>query len=312
MVGHHMENILTNLGLTPEEFADTIGVGKSSVYKIIRGDTKKFTRNIAEKINDVFPQFSVQYILSLNKNDKPPNEDYFQGTYKLFSTDFMTSEQLTKLRKESKLTQQQLADMCGMSRKTINNYETKGNIPNSMAKLFHGIFQLHGVGKSSSILKEPEAIWVSYERFKLVPLVTHRAHAGFLSGWGDEEYIEGLPKVPWEVDREYKGRYMTFEVSGESMESDFEPRESLYEGDLLLCREVQRHHWTNKLHIHKWDFVIVHRIEGILVKRIKEHNTENGILTLHSLNPLYDDFKVNIDDLIAIFNIVDVKRNRRR
>jgi len=157
-----------------------------------------------------------------------------------------------------------------------------------------------------------EAIWVQYERFKLVPLVTHRAQAGFMAGWGDEEYLGDLPKVPWEVDREYKGTYLTFEVSGDSMESDENPRESLFEGDLLLCREVQKQHWKNKLHIKKWDFIIVHREHGVLVKRIVHHNTEKGELTLHSLNSYYEDFKVRLDDLIALFNIVDVKRSRRR
>lgn len=160
--------------------------------------------------------------------------------------------------------------------------------------------------------KPTEAIWVEYDRFKLVPLVSHRAQAGFLTGWGDEEYLDDLPKVPWEVDREYKGSYLTFEVSGDSMESDENPRESLFEGDLLLCREVQKQHWKNKLHINKWDFIIVHREQGILVKRILHHDTEKGALTLHSLNSYYDDFTVQLDDLIAVFNIVDVKRSRRR
>ncbi|MEM1337812.1 MAG: S24 family peptidase [Bacteroidota bacterium] len=160
--------------------------------------------------------------------------------------------------------------------------------------------------------KPAEAIWVEYDRFKLVPLVSHRAQAGFLTGWGDEEYLDDLPKVPWEVDREYKGSYLTFEVSGDSMESDENPRESLFEGDLLLCREVQKQHWKNKLHINKWDFIIVHREQGILVKRILHHDTEKGALTLHSLNSYYDDFTVQLDDLIAVFNIVDVKRSRRR
>jgi len=169
--------------------------------------------------------------------------------------------------------------------------------------------------KSESTLenkKNTDAIWVNYERFKLVPLVSHRAQAGFLSGWGDEEYLEDLPKIPWEVDREYKGHYLTFEVSGDSMESDDKPRESLFEGDLLLCREVQKQYWSNKLHIKKWDFVIIHREEGILAKRILNHDTEKGEITLHSLNDYYEDFNVSLDDLVGIFNIVDIKRSRRR
>ncbi len=161
-------------------------------------------------------------------------------------------------------------------------------------------------------LPETDAMWVAYERFKLVPLVSHRAQAGFMAGWGDDEYLDDLPKIPWEVDREYKGTYMTFEVSGDSMESDENPRESLFEGDLLLCREVQKQHWQNKLHIKKWDFVMVHREQGILVKRIVQHHTEKGELILHSLNSYYEDFTVKLDDLIALFNIVDIKRSMRR
>ncbi len=221
----------------------------------------------------------------------------------------------------------EFADATGLSHQVASNY-IKGKQKPDPEKL--GIIQqsfdeinaewlLTGKGEMLKQTKEPvtdiknvDALWVNYERFKLVPLVSHRARAGFLSGWEDEEYLEDLPKIPWEVDREYKGSYLTFEVSGDSMESDENSRESLFEGDLLLCREVQKQHWVNKLHIKKWDFVIIHRERGILAKRIVEHNTEKGEITLHSLNDYYEDFSVNLDDLIGLYNIVDVKRSRRR
>lgn len=160
-------------------------------------------------------------------------------------------------------------------------------------------------------VNKTNAIWVEYERFKLVPLVTKRARAGFLSDWEDEEYIDELPKIPWEVDREYKGNYLTFEVVGDSMECD-NPRDSILEGDLLLGREVRKEYWANKLHINKWDFVVVHKTEGILVKRIIEHDTTSGKLVLHSLNSYYENQTVYMNDLTGIFNIVDIKRSRRR
>ncbi|AZJ34423.1 helix-turn-helix transcriptional regulator [Tenacibaculum singaporense] len=156
-----------------------------------------------------------------------------------------------------------------------------------------------------------DAKWIEYGQFKLVPLISKRARAGFLSGWEDDEYIEELPKIPWEVDREYKGNYLTFEVVGDSMECD-NPRESILEGDLLLGREVRNEYWTSKLHIHKWDFIIVHKTEGILVKRIIEHDVSSGKLILKSLNPYYEDQTVYMNDLTGIFNIVDIKRSRRR
>lgn len=144
-----------------------------------------------------------------------------------------------------------------------------------------------------------------------VPLIRQRAQAGFLVGWGDPEYISELPKINIEVDREYKGNYVCFEVSGDSMDNG--SSESILENDIILCREVQRHHWRNKLHINQWDFVLVHRTEGILVKRIISHDVETGDLILHSLNNYYEDQKVNMNDLIAIFNVIKViDRTKRR
>tara|TARA_R110002012_G_scaffold190633_1_gene358236 strand:+ start:37241 stop:37984 length:744 start_codon:yes stop_codon:yes gene_type:complete len=157
-------------------------------------------------------------------------------------------------------------------------------------------------------LKETDAVWVDYSSFMNIPVVQKRAQAGFLSGWGDDEYLEELPTIPWEVDREYKGKYIAFEVTGDSMDDN--SRESIIEGDTLICREIQRHHWVNKLHLHRWkNFVVVHRTEGILVKRVLKHDIDTGRLLLHSLNPLFDDQEVFMDDLIALFNVIDIHRS---
>ena len=72
--------------------------------------------------------------------------------------------------------------------------------------------------------------------------------------------------------------------------------DSYLEGDRLLCREIKRELWIDsKLHIRKWDFVIVHK-EGVLIKRIVEHNVENGTITVHSLNPIYPDKIINLSE----------------
>lgn len=84
------------------------------------------------------------------------------------------------------------------------------------------------------------------------------------------------------------------------------------DGDIILCREVMQQHWQNKLHINQWDFVIAHKERGIVVKRITEHEVETGRLVLHSLNEMYDDCEVYLQDCIALFNVVDVKRSRRK
>lgn len=68
--------------------------------------------------------------------------------------------------------------------------------------------------------------------------------------------------------------------------------------------------WQSKLHIHKYDFIIVHRTEGILLKKIIKHDTTDGVITLHSLNALYDDFAINLNDVAQIFNVIKVEREK--
>lgn len=114
-----------------------------------------------------------------------------------------------------------------------------------------------------------------------VPLVNQYAYAGYLCGYADAEYIESLPTIPFIVDQEAHGKYMAFEVKGDSMDDGTD--EAYKEGDRLLCREIYQQYWAeSKLHIRKWDFVIVHK-EGILIKRIIDHDVENCTITIHSL-----------------------------
>ncbi|WP_280671655.1 MULTISPECIES: XRE family transcriptional regulator [unclassified Dysgonomonas] len=156
----------------------------------------------------------------------------------------------------------------------------------------------------------PVPVPANVANVQYVPLVSQYAYAGYLCGYSDADYIDALPLVPVLVDHELKGRYMMFEVKGESMNNGTE--ESILEGDRLLGREIKRELWKYKLHINKWDFIVVHRTEGILVKRITEHDTEQGTITLHSLNSEYDDRVLSLNDVAQIFNVIEVHRNRRR
>ncbi len=232
----------------------------------------------------------------------------------------MKGLELKEKRENLGLTQKEFADLIGKSGRTIITWEQSEVLSASQVVIVQSIFDKYEntsdenfhFNESSTEYKNAQAIWVEYDGFMLVPLITQRAQAGYLNNWDDQEYLAELPKIPWEVDKEYKGKYLTFEVSGDSMESDNESYDSIFEGDILLCREIQRQHWKNKLHINKWDFVIVHRDHGILAKRIIKHDVDKGLLTLHSLNSYYEDINVSMNDLIAIFNIIDVKRKRKR
>lgn len=143
-----------------------------------------------------------------------------------------------------------------------------------------------------------------------VPLVNQYAYAGYICGYGDQEFIEELPTLPFIVDHEGRGNYIAFEVRGDSMNDGTE--DSYLEGDRLLCREIPQDLWANnRLHIRKWDFVIVHE-EGILVKRVIDHDVENGLITVHSLNPFYEDKVIDLREVRQMFNVIELQRPRRR
>ena len=147
-------------------------------------------------------------------------------------------------------------------------------------------------------------------RYMKIPFVSVKAQAGFPTGFGDELYMDELDNVLWEIDdKEYKGSYIVFEVAGDSMDDG--TKKSLEDGDKILCREVPRHLWQYKLHYKQWNFVLSHPEDGVTVKRITDHNVETGIIKCHSLNVYYEDFDLNINELSAIFNVVDIKRSAR-
>ena len=142
------------------------------------------------------------------------------------------------------------------------------------------------------------------------PLVPHYAYAGYLSGYSDPEYIESLPTVPWIVEKEHKGTYRSFEVRNNSMTDG--SIESYEPGDKVLGREIARDLWKSKLHYNRWkDFVILHKKDGIILKRIVNHDVENRLVTLHSLNPDYIDYDLNLEDVAQLFNVVQFSREKR-
>ena len=138
-----------------------------------------------------------------------------------------------------------------------------------------------------------------------VRLVSNKAKAGWSEGYYNEEYLEELPFVMIDADENYKGKYLAFEVEGDSMEPDY------LEGDIVICRDIQRHLWSSKLHFRDWDFVIAHSTNGIMLKEITAHNVETGDITCHSLNPKYEDFVLNLHQVAHLYNVVEVRQKGR-
>jgi hypothetical protein len=145
----------------------------------------------------------------------------------------------------------------------------------------------------------------------IVPLVNEYAHAGYLSGFKDMEYLDELPKHTITVMKHHRGLYRAFEVLGDSMSDGTD--ESIKDGSVVTGRSLMNHHWASKLNYKRYRFwIIVHKTDGILTKEIVNHDVNTGNITLRSLNPdkdSYPDIVYHLDDIRELYNIVHVGKS---
>lgn len=218
-------------------------------------------------------------------------------------------ERITAFIKHLNIGQAAFEKSCGLSNGLVNNI--KGTISEkSLQKISQKYPDLNTtwlmMGEGQMLRNTnltPDASIRNIQQFVNVPIVQVRAVAGYIHGYGDLEYIESLPTIPAIVDKSYRGKYLCFECDGDSMDDG--SRQSICDKDILLGREVKRELWKYKLHIKDWYFVIVH-IDGINVKKITDHDLEKGTIRCHSMNSLYEDFELNLDDVYELYNIVKI------
>lgn len=222
---------------------------------------------------------------------------------------------LKRFREENNIKQSEICKILGIAQSYVSAIESRKRPLNE--EKFKLLYEHYGdvVLKYKQpdnvvIIKSNDAEFIEDRLTKRVPLVNQYAYAGYLIGYQDEAYIEQLPTIAFDVDHDPKGHYLAFEVRGDSMDDG--SRFSYVDGDRLFCREIQPHLWCNsKLHLRDWDFVIVHK-EGILVKRIIDHDVQNHTITIHSLNPFYEDQVIDLVDVYQIFNVIGYQRKTRR
>ena len=219
-------------------------------------------------------------------------------------------------------TQKDLAGLMGANRISISRafkgdekYLTKSfliRLNSTFGNIFNNSWLL---GEDENMLRNTtnDEATPKIMEFENFPFVSQKAYAGYLSGWADNEYVESLPTVAFPVDHTPLGKYLVFEVKGDSMNDG--TYDSYLDGDLLLCREVRMDLWKDsKLHFEKWDFVIVHD-EGVIVKRITGHDVKNHTITIHSLNQdksKYPDQVIDLCEVRQILNVVNMMRPRKR
>lgn len=239
----------------------------------------------------------------------------------------MNNIDVKKIRTLIGLSQTKFGDLLNVTRGTVAKWESKETKPNqenallilSIENRFNNgekdvafnILNNKANNKPEGKIIEPGSL-----HLKQVTIMPIKGRGGLENAYYDKVYINGLEKETMQLKKESSegSEWFKIEVEGISMDdstSDYEgSKYSLVEGDWAYCRSISKQYWRDKLHFSSVRvFCFFHNTRGIIFKKVKSHNTENGELLLTSLNSnkeLFPDFKINVAECSYILNILKV------
>ena len=147
-----------------------------------------------------------------------------------------------------------------------------------------------------------------------MPLADYDIQAGFLDVYQDIEQLKELGKHSIIVDKPVKGRYIAFRVKGDSMDSG--RTHAITERSIVTTRELGRQNWSSKLRFKDFPLWVIYTTQSKmpLLKQIIDHDVEKATIKCHSLNesPEYVDFDLSLNDVQALFYVIDVSRSVSR
>lgn len=135
-----------------------------------------------------------------------------------------------------------------------------------------------------------------------VPFVPVPAQASYASEQIDQDYFKRFQKTHFKVDRVGRGNYLGWQIMNDSMDDGTD--DGIKDGDIKLARELGKQHWKSKFRYHSFPFWIIVTNNDVICKEIIDHDVEKGIITCHSLNSAYEDFKLDLREVRQIFNII--------
>lgn len=129
-------------------------------------------------------------------------------------------------------------------------------------------------------------ITVDREGENTIEIIPHKARAGYLNGYSDPEFIEGLQQVSLPFLK--NGKFRAFPVSGDSMPPH-------REGSFIVGRYVEN---LGEVRDGK-TYILLTKEDGIVYKRLNK-NGKNSLM-LVSDNSFYEPYAIKASDVLEIW-----------
>jgi hypothetical protein len=139
----------------------------------------------------------------------------------------------------------------------------------------------------------PKAITVTPSDREMVPMVPVKARAGYLVGYGDQEFVGELPQYSFPMFK--NGTFRAFEVQGMSMVP------TLNDTDIAVGRWIENIEEVREGSV----YVIITKSEGIVVKRVFFPDRKRHTITARSdgSNLLFPDLQIKAKSIIEIWEV---------
>ena len=220
------------------------------------------------------------------------------------------------LRRRRNRTQDEVAELLEMKRSTLSGYENRVAQPGLDVLLLFSEFYHIAVDTllkvdlsrlSETQLRQLEhgedvflqggnlrvlASTVNHENKENIELVPVKAQAGYTSGFSDPEYISELQVFQLPFLSEEK-KYRTFQLQGDSMLPI--PEKAWVTGEYVLDWKTLK---TGEA------CVALTVNDGIVFKILENRIESDGKFILYSLNPLYEPYEINVNEIREIWRFV--------
>lgn len=175
------------------------------------------------------------------------------------------------------------------------SFDTLRNLSNELNVNCNWV--VNGVGKMFYQKEEEDnatlknhTLNITSRDFSVIPLVKEEAHAGYIEGLENPQYLKSLNK--YQIPGYEKGSYRLFEVEGESMIP------TIYPGEIVICEYVEGQETVED----GTPCVLITK-DGIVAKRGYYNETDKKLLILKSDNSRFKTYSMERKKILEMWKV---------